>query len=144
MNSRWIQNFHPPTCPVGKRNNKLIFTLVISLASEYGQHLCVQVSGVFSPHPPPAGSNQSIMWLTGRPADGLHKLLDVTGERGGVFFSPRLKTSSGTLQERKERAEFSIKMKTLFLSLLMNRLKWLHMEILSLRNCFIPSLKMFY
>ena len=53
MNSRWIQNFHPPTCPVGKRNNKLIFTSVISLASEYGRHLCVQVSGVFSPHPPP-------------------------------------------------------------------------------------------
>ena len=35
---------------------------------------------------PTAGSNQSIMWLTSRPADGLYKRLDVMGEGGSLFF----------------------------------------------------------
>ena len=35
------------------------------------------------------------------------------GGEGGVFFFPTLKTSSGTWQERKERAEFSERKKTM-------------------------------
>ena len=65
----WIQDeFKMFTHPVGKRNNKLILTLVISYAGEYGRHLCARAVAVVNPLLPVA-INQSCDRLVGQPMD---------------------------------------------------------------------------